>query len=178
MAVLKVLIAPHPILSTVTTSIESVDDLIKQQLKDMAETMYADNGIGLAANQVGISKRMLVMDVGEDNSTERDKNDPIEPKLYCIINPEVIWSSEEKVTMEEGCLSVPGQGIPIERPASIKIKYLDESGTERTETFLGLQARCILHEIDHLNGKTMLEHLSKLKKDLAIKKLTKHYSDR
>jgi peptide deformylase len=178
MAVLKVLIAPHPILSTVTASVESVDYFIKQQLKDMAETMYADNGIGLAANQVGISKRMLVMDVGEDNSIDRNKTDPIGPKLYCIINPVVVWASEEKVTMEEGCLSVPGQSVPIERPESVKIKYLDESGIEKTETFVGLQARCIWHEMDHLDGKTMLEYLSKLKKDLAIKKLTKHYYDR
>jgi peptide deformylase len=178
MAILKVLIAPHPILSTVTTQVESVDDLIKQELKDMAETMYADNGIGLAANQVGISKRMLVMDVGDDNSTSRDETDPIKPKLYCIINPEVIWTSDEKAIMEEGCLSVPGQGISIERPASVKVKYLDENGVEKTETFVGLQARCILHEMDHLNGKTMLEYLSKLKKDLAIKKLAKHYTDR
>ena len=178
MPVLKVLIAPHPILSTATTSIESVDDHIKQQLKDMAETMYANNGIGLAANQVGISKRMLVMDVGENNSIEKDMTDPIGPRLYCIINPEVVWASEEKGTMEEGCLSVPGQGVPIERSTSIKIKYLDETGAEKTEAFAGLQARCILHEMDHLDGKTMLEYLSKLKKDLALKKLTKNYYDR
>lgn len=178
MAVLKILIAPHPILSTVTTPVEVIDDVVKQQLKDMVETMYADNGIGLAANQVGISKRMLVMDVGEDNSIERDQTDPIDPKLYCMINPEIVWASEEKAIMEEGCLSVPGQGIPIERPVSVKVKYLDESGTETTETFVGLQARCILHELDHLNGKTMLEYLSKLKKELAIKKLEKQYSQR
>lgn len=178
MAVLKVLIAPHPILSTVTTSVESVDDHIKQQLKDMAETMYANNGIGLAANQVGISKRMLVMDVGEDNGIDRGKIDPIGPKLYCIINPVVVWASEEKVTMEEGCLSVPGQGVPIERSTSVKIKYLDEAGADKTVIFNGLQARCILHEMDHLDGKTMLEYLSKLKKELALKKLTKNYCDR
>lgn len=178
MAVLKVLIAPHTILSTVTTPVKVVDDVIKQQLKDMAETMYTDNGIGLAANQVGISSRMLVMDVGDDNSTVRDQTESIEPKLFCIINPEIEWASEEKSTMEEGCLSVPGQGIPVERPNSVRIKYLDENGTEKTETLHGLQARCILHEIDHLNGKTMLEYLSKLKKDLAVKRLLKHYSER
>lgn len=175
MTALKVLIAPHPILSTATSHVKAVDDQTRQQLKDMVDTMYADNGIGLAANQVGISKRMLVMDVGEDNSIERDQSNPIEPKLYYIINPEIIWVSEEKAVMEEGCLSIPGQGIPIERPLSVKIKYLDENGSEKTETFDGLQARCILHEIDHLNGKTMLDYLSKLKKELAIKKLAKHH---
>lgn len=175
MATLNVLIAPHPALSEKATSVTVFDDALRQQLRDMGETMYADNGIGLAANQVGILKRMMVMDVGEDNSLSRD-SDPIKAQLHYIVNPIIEWESDEKVSFEEGCLSVPGQGVTVERSTSIRLRYNDEHGSEKIETFNGLKARCILHEIDHLNGKTLLDYLSKLKKDLAIKKLSKHYS--
>ncbi len=175
MTILNVLIAPHPTLSTKAASVTIFDEALRQQLNDMAETMYADNGIGLAANQVGILKRIIVMNIGDDNSLTRDPT-PIKPQLFYLINPEIEWASDEKVIFEEGCLSVPGQGIPVERSASLRLRYQDEKGQEKTETFHGLQARCILHEIDHINGKTMLDYLSKLKKDLAIRKLVKHYS--
>ncbi len=175
MTILNVLIAPHPTLSTKAASVTIFDAALSQQLNDMAETMYADNGIGLAANQVGILKRIIVMNIGDDNSLTRDPT-PIKPQLFYFINPEIEWASDEKVIFEEGCLSVPGQGIPVERSASLRLRYQDEKGQEKTETFHGLQARCILHEIDHINGKTMLDYLSKLKKDLAIRKLVKHYS--
>lgn len=175
MTTLKVLIAPHPALSEKAAPVTVFDDELRQTLKNMGETMYADHGIGLAANQVGILKRMMVMDVGEDNSLTRD-SDPINPQIFYIVNPEVEWESEEKAAFEEGCLSVPGQGVTVERSTSIRLRYHDEHGTEKVETFKGLQARCILHEIDHLNGKTLLDYLSKLKKDMAIKKLVKHYS--
>lgn len=175
MAILKVLIAPHPALSEMALPVTVFDDQLRATLKDMGETMYADNGIGLAANQVGVLKRMMTMDVGDDNSLSRD-SDPINPQLLYIINPEIEWESDEKVTFQEGCLSVPGHGVEVERSTSIRLRYNDEHGAEKIETFTGLQARCILHEIDHLNGKTLLDYLSKLKKDLAIKKLVKHYS--
>ncbi|MBH1989972.1 MAG: peptide deformylase [Alphaproteobacteria bacterium] len=177
MTVLNVLIAPHSTLSTKAAVVTVFDDALRQQLNDMTETMYADNGIGLAANQVGILKRIIVMDIGDDNSLTRDPN-PIKQKLFYFINPEIEWTSDEQVVFEEGCLSVPGQSIPVERSASLRLRYHDETGKEKTETFHGLQARCILHEIDHINGKTMLDYLSKLKKDLAVRKIMKHYSSR
>jgi peptide deformylase len=175
MTVLNVLIAPHPALSTKAAPATTFDEGLRQHLSDMAETMYADNGIGLAANQVGILKRIIVMDVGDDNSLTKNPT-PIKPQLFYFINPEIEWESDEKVIFEEGCLSVPGQCISVERSASLRLRYQDETGKEKTETFHGLQARCILHEIDHINGKTMLDYLSKLKKDLAVRKLIKHYS--
>lgn len=177
MAVLNILIAPHPILSTKTEPVAVIDAEVKQQIKDMIETMYADRAIGLAANQVGILKQIIVMDIGDDNSLTRDM-DPIEPKVYCFINPEIEWVSEETLVFEEACMSVPGQGIPVERSKAVRLRYLDESGKEKIETFHGLQARCIQHEMDHINGKVTLDYLSKLKKEMAIKKLVKHYSPR
>lgn len=175
MPILNILIAPHPILSKKAYTVEVIDGQVRKELDDMVETMYADRGIGLAANQVGILKRMIVMDVGGDNSlTEEEK--PIQPKIYKFINPIIEEESEETVLFEEGCLSAPGQRVLIERPISIRLRYLDENGAEKAENFEGLQARCIQHEIDHLNGKTMLEYLSKLKKEMAIKKLMKYYS--
>jgi peptide deformylase len=177
MTVLNVLVAPHPALSTKVAPVTAFDDTLRQQLTDMTETMYADKGIGLAANQVGILKRIVVMDIGDDNSLTRDA-DPIKPQLFYFINPEIEWESEEKVVFEEGCLSAPGQGVPIERSASLRLRYQNEKGVETTETFHGLQARCILHEVDHINGKTMLDYLSKLKKDLALRKIMKHYSEK
>lgn len=175
MTVLNVLLASHPALSTKATPVTEFDKNLRQQLNDMTETMYADRGIGLAANQVGILKRIIVMDVGEDNSLTKDP-DPIKQQLYYFINPEIEWTSDEKTIFEEGCLSVPGQGILVERSTSLRLRYQDETGKEKIETFHGLQARCILHEIDHTNGKTMLDYLSKLKKDLALRKIVKHYS--
>lgn len=177
MTILNVLIAPHPMLTTKALPVTVFDTDLRQQLNDMAETMYADNGIGLAANQVGILKRIIVMNVGDDNSLTRDST-PIKPQQFYFINPEIEWESDEKVFFEEGCLSVPGQGISIERSSALRLRYHDETGKEKIETFHGLQARCILHEIDHINGKTMLDYLSKLKKDLAVRKLVKHYSSR
>ncbi|MDP3936110.1 MAG: peptide deformylase, partial [Alphaproteobacteria bacterium] len=174
MTVLNILIAPHPILSTKSARVTVFDDNLRQRLNDMTETMYADKGIGLAANQVGILKRIIVMNIGNDNSLTSDAT-PIKPQLFYLINPEIEWASDEKVIFEEGCLSVPGQGVPVERSASIRLRYQDETGKEKIETFHGLQARCILHEVDHINGKTMLDYLSKLKKDLAIRKIVKHY---
>lgn len=177
MAVLNILIAPHPVLSTKTEPVAAVDAEVKQQIKDMIETMYADRAIGLAANQVGILKRIIVMDIGDDNSLTNEA-EPIKPKAYCFINPEIEWVSDETLVFEEACMSIPGQGIPVERPVSVKVRYLDENGKEQIETFHGLQARCLQHEMDHINGKTTLDYLSKLKKEMAIKKLAKHYSSR
>lgn len=172
MAILNILIAPHPILSTKASPVESITPEVIQQLNDMVETMHADRGIGLAANQVGITKRMIVMNVGEDNSLDEEP-DPIQPQLYKFINPVIEWMSEETVVFEEGCLSAPGQGVPVERPVRVRLRYLDEAGLEKCEEFTGLQARCIQHEIDHIDGKLILDYLSKLKKELVLKKLSK-----
>lgn len=176
MAVLNILIAPHPSLSTKVQAVLTINDEVKRELQDMVETMYADSGIGLAANQVNILKRMFVMDVGEDNSLTQDNQNPIESKLYYFINPLIESASTETSVFEEGCLSAPGHRVKVERPVAITVRYTDINGSEIIQDFDGLQARCIQHEIDHLDGKTMLEYLSKLKKDMVIKRLVKRYT--
>lgn len=174
MTALTVLVAPHKILSTKAEPVEKIDADIKELVNNMIETMKEDNAIGLAANQVGILKRIITMNIGDDNSLTQDI-EPIEPKTYCFINPEIVWESEEKTIFEEGCVSIPGQGIKIKRSLEIKLKFLDLDGKEQIEHFKGLQARCVLHELDHLNGITMLDYLSKLKRSFAEKKLAKYY---
>lgn len=174
MAILNVLVAPHKTLSTKAEPVAVINDEVKTLVKDMLETMSEDRGIGLAANQVGVLKRIIVMNVGDDNSLT-EVPEPIAEQSYCLINPEVVWESEEKSLFEEGCLSVPGQGVLIERSVELKLKFLDIDGKEQLKHFKGLQARCVLHELDHLNGIIMLDYLSKLKRVLAEKRLLKHY---
>lgn len=174
MTTLNILVAPHKILSTKADSVQEINAEVKQLVNDMIETMIEDRAIGLAANQVGILKRVIVMNVGDDNSLTGELNS-IEPKTYSFINPEVVWESEEKTMFEEGCMSIPGQGVKIKRSTEVKLKFLDLEGVEHVEHFKGLQARCVLHELDHLNGITMLDYLSKLKRSFAEKKLMKHY---
>lgn len=179
MALLDILVAPHEALSTPAAPVTDFNDEIRQHVADMKATMYhKDRGVGLAANQVGILKRIIVMDVGPDNSLERGSGqEPIEAKLYVFINPVIIDSSEETIVFEEYCMSLPGVGVPVERPLSVKVRFFDEHGHEHIEQFTGLQSRCLQHEIDHIEGKIGLDYLSKLKRDRAIKKIHKHYAD-
>ena len=134
-------------------------------LDDMLETMYAAPGIGLAAVQVGILKRLIVIDISKD----KEKKNPI-----FLINPEIIFKSKKTSIYEEGCLSLPGYFAEIERPEECHIKYIDYDGKKKEMKANGLLATCIQHEIDHLNGKLFIDYLSKLKKDMIIKKLVKH----
>ena len=165
MTVRKILTVPDPILRTKSNSVKKVDKDTKNLMRDMLETMYDAPGIGLAAIQIGVAKRVVVMDV----SKETDKKEP----MY-FVNPEITWKSNTNATYEEGCLSIPNQFAKIERPDKCKVKYLDFDGVEKEINAEGLLATCIQHEIDHLNGVLFIDYLSKQKKNIIIKKLSKN----
>ena len=169
MAIRKILTEPNKTLREKSLKVENVDQDIQRLMDDMLETLYAAPGIGLAAIQVGIAKRVIVMD------TSRDKDKDKEPKknpMY-FVNPEITWKSEDKFTYEEGCLSVPNQFAEIDRPKQCHVKHLDYNGNPQELKTEGLLATCIQHEIDHLEGILFIDYLSKLKKEMIIKKLSK-----
>lgn len=161
----EIVIEPDPILRKKSENLEKVDDELRSLLNDMLETMYSAPGIGLAAVQVGILKRLIVIDI----SKEKDKKNPL-----FLINPEIISRSKNTSIHEEGCLSLPGHFAEIERPAECHIKYIDYNGKEKEIEANGLLSTCIQHEVDHLNGTLFIDYLSKLKKDMILKKLVKH----
>ena len=161
----KILIEPDPILRKKCEPLEKVDSDIRKLMQDMLETMYDAPGIGLAAVQIGILKRLIVIDISKDEK----KRDPL-----FLINPVILKTSKNTSTYEEGCLSLPGQFAEIERPAECLLKYIDLSGKEKELKAEGLLSTCIQHEVDHLNGILFIDYLSKLKKDMIIKKLVKH----
>ena len=161
----NIVVEPDPILRRKSENLEKVDDELKKLLDEMLETMYAAPGIGLAAVQIGILKRLIVIDISKEN----EKKNPL-----FLINPKIISKSESTSIYEEGCLSLPGHFAEIERPAECKIKYLDYNGKEKEMKAEGLLSTCIQHEIDHLNGVLFIDYLSKLKKDMIVKKLIKH----
>jgi peptide deformylase len=164
MTVRPILTAPDPRLQAVSTDVEKVDSEIRKLVDDMAESMYAADGIGLAAVQIGVPKRVIVIDLDQK---EGKKN----PRAF--INPKILWASEEMAVFEEGCLSVPEIWDDVERPARIKAEYLDGDGKKQVLEADGMLATCLQHEMDHLNGVLFIDHLSRLKRSMAIKKLTK-----
>jgi peptide deformylase len=164
MTVRPILTAPDPRLQAVSTDVEKVDGEIRKLVDDMTESMYAADGIGLAAVQIGVAKRVIVIDLDQK---EGAKN----PVAY--INPKIVWASDEVAVFEEGCLSVPEIWDDVERPAKIKCEYLDRDGNKHILEADGLLATCLQHEMDHLNGVLFIDHLSRLKRSMAIKKLTK-----
>lgn len=170
MALLPIYVAPHPVLKKIAEPVSSVTDSHRKLVADMFETMYASSGIGLAAPQVGVSERILVLDVEQKDEEEPQKR-PGNPRAF--INPEIIWSSEELNVYDEGCLSVPGQYAPVERPLKIRVKFLDADGVAREIDADGLLATCLQHEMDHLNGILFVDHLSTLKRDMLLRKLKK-----
>ena len=169
MALRPILEAPDPRLRTISTPVDRVDDELRMLIEDMLETMYDAPGIGLAAIQVGVPKRVIVMDLQEE---EDEEGKPIrEPRVF--INPEIVDPSADQSIYNEGCLSVPDQYAEVERPATCRVKWLDEKGAAHDEVFTGLLATCIQHEMDHLEGIVFLDHLSRLKREMIMKKLTK-----
>lgn len=164
MAVLPIITAPDPRLKVQCEPVESVDTAIAKMMDDMLETMYLAPGIGLAAPQVGITKRILVVDLSP-------KDGPREPLR--MANPEILWRSDELATYEEGCLSLPEQYADVERPAHIKVRYLDQDNTTQELEADGLLATCIQHEMDHLDGVIFVDHVSSLKRRMILRKLTK-----
>jgi peptide deformylase len=159
-----ILTAPDPRLKAVSTEVEKVDDAIRKLAEDMADSMYAADGIGLAAIQIGEPKRVIVIDLDQK---EGKKN----PRTF--INPKILWASDEMATYEEGCLSVPEIWDDVERPARIRAEYLDLDGKRVELEADGLLATCLQHEMDHLQGVLFIDHLSRLKRGMALKKLTK-----
>jgi peptide deformylase len=164
MAVRDIIKLPDKRLRLVSEPVKRIDDSIRKLVDDMFDTMYKAPGIGLAAIQIGVPKRVVILDLSK-------KEDDHKPLVF--INPEVIWTSEEKSKYEEGCLSIPEYYEEVERPAKVKVKYLDLDGKAHETEVRGLLATCLQHEIDHINGVLFIDHLSRLKRSLIIKKFTK-----
>ena len=164
MAIRDILTVPHPVLKQVSTSVEAVDDALRALMDDMLETMYDAPGIGLAAVQIGVPKRVIVMDLAAKEET---------PQPRFFINPVIVWRSDETQPYEEGCLSVPEIFDEVERSARVKIRYLDYDGKSVEEEAEGLYAVCIQHEMDHLEGVLFIDHLSRLKRERAVKAVKK-----
>ena len=164
MTVLEIKLLPDPILRKKASPLEKVSEEVKKILNDMAETMYNAPGIGLAGNQIGVLKRLVVMDCSTDEE---------DPNLIKMINPEIVNSSDEKEELEEGCLSIPDHKSIVKRPANVKVKYLNIDGIEKTLDAEGLLAACVQHEIDHLNGILFVDHISRIKRDMILRKVKK-----
>ena len=169
MSVKKILTEPNKMLRQVSKNVEKVDNVERELMDDMLDTMYDAPGIGLAAIQIGIPKRIIVMDISKDENKK-------EPRYF--VNPIIKNKNDEKAKYEEGCLSVPDQFAEIERPNTCEVEYLDYNGKKQILKATGLLATCIQHEMDHLEGILFIDYLSKLKKSMIIKKLSKIKSDR
>jgi peptide deformylase len=165
MSILDIVSLPDPVLRQVSAPIAGVDKEVRRLADDMLATMYDAPGIGLAAVQVGILKRMVVIDIAKREEA------PPNPQIY--INPEISWSSEERSIYEEGCLSIPEFYEDVTRPASVRVRYTDIHGAQQEIEASGLLATCLQHEIDHLNGVLFIDYISKLKRDRVVKKFTK-----
>ena len=165
MATLPILLAPDPVLRTKCTPVETVDDGLRALLDDMLETMYAAPGIGLSAPQVGDGRRLIVCDVAREG-------EPATP--YRMINPEIVWRAGTCDIAEEGCLSLPDHYGEVERATAVRVRYLDPEGEAREIDAEGLLARCIQHEIDHLDGVLFVDYLTPLKRNIILRKMKKY----
>ena len=169
MAIRPIVEVPDPRLREISKPVDAVDDDVRTLVADMFETMYAAPGIGLAAIQVGVPKRILVIDLQDP---PEEGGEPVkDPRVF--INPEIVESSDHEVPYTEGCLSVPDQFAEVDRPERIRARWLDEKGVQHDEEITGLLATCLQHEMDHLNGVLFIDHLSRLKRDMILKKLAK-----
>jgi peptide deformylase len=165
MSTLEILTIPDPVLRQTSAPVEAVDDAARRFMDQMLKTMYEAPGIGLAAIQVGEPRRIITIDVAPED-------EPRSPLF--LINPEIVWrSDDERSTYEEGCLSIPDYYAEVERPAKVRVRYLDYDGQPQEREADGLLATCIQHEVDHLNGVLFIDYLSKLKRDLVVRKFTK-----
>lgn len=171
MAILPILETPDPLLRTISTPVDAIDADLQTLIDDMFETMYDAPGIGLAAVQVGVPKRLLVIDLQEPESDAEDAPAVRNPRVF--INPQILGGSEEQSVYSEGCLSVPEQYAEVERPATVRVSWMDRDGRIHEEELDGLLATCLQHEMDHLEGILFIDHLSRVKRDMLLKKLTK-----
>ena len=166
---LKLVYAPDPILKKESASLPQVDEHHRELIKEMYEVMYSSNGVGLAAPQIGLNLRIFVLDAG----SREDEKKPI-----TIINPKILSLGEEIVSYEEGCLSFPEHFAEIDRPEKIDIEFLDENNNKKSLKFVGFESRIIQHEIDHLNGILFVDHLSRLKRDVILRKMKKYKKEK
>jgi peptide deformylase len=165
MAILPIIVAPDPRLKVKSKPVDKVDARVARLMDDMLETMYAAPGIGLAAPQIGVALRVIVLDCSKEG----------EPRApMCFANPEIVWASEERIPYEEGCLSLPEQFADVTRPKQVRVRYLDRENEIRELTADGLLAVCLQHEMDHLEGTLFVDHLSTLRRGMIIKKLQKY----
>jgi len=164
MAIRPIIILPDARLRQASQPVKTVDDALRKLMDEMVETMHDAPGIGLAAIQIGVPQRIVVLDLAK-------KDEPPQPQFF--VNPEIVWSSEEKSVYEEGCLSIPEYYEEVERPARIRARYLDRDGAPQEIEAEGLMATALQHEIDHTNGVLFIDHISKLKRDRVIKKFIK-----
>jgi len=169
MSIKPLIILPDPILRQVSEPVGAVDSRVKTLARDMFATMYDAPGIGLAAIQIGVPLRLLVIDLAKED-------EPKAPQVF--INPEIVESSDDRSVYEEGCLSIPDYYAEVERPASVRVRFIDGNGKEQEMLAEGLLATCLQHEIDHLNGVLFIDHISKLKRDMVVKKFKKLARDR
>ncbi len=169
MAVLEIVEIPDARLRAVSQPVAQVDDAVRTLIADMTDTMYDAHGIGLAAIQVGVEQRVVVIDLqAEEDEDGKPIRDP-----HAYVNPEILEVSDELSTYSEGCLSIPEQYAEVVRPARCRVRWLDETGATHEEELDGLLATCMQHEIDHLNGVLFIDHISRLKRDMVVKKLNK-----
>ena len=174
MALLPIFETPDPVLRQISSPVEAIDDELRQLIRDMFDTMYAAPGIGLAAVQVGVPIRLLVIDLQEP---EEEGGEPVkDPRVF--VNPEILWTSDQDVPYKEGCLSIPDQFADVMRPDRIRARWQDTDGKTFEEEIDGLLAVCLQHEMDHLNGVLFIDHLSRLKREMVLKKLAKLRKER
>jgi peptide deformylase len=164
MALLPILTAPDPALKKISQPVKQVDASVRKLMDDMLETMYRAPGIGLAAPQVGVLKRVIVLDLAREGE---------EPQPLRLANPEIVWVSDDDATYNEGCLSVPEHYADVVRPAACRVKYLDQDNKQQEIAAEGLLATCLQHEIDHLDGILFIDHLTALKRNIILRKLLK-----
>ncbi len=187
MSVREIIHLPDPVLREVSKPVERIDEPLLRLLDDMLETMYEAPGIGLAGIQVGVPLRIVTVDIGDpeeeapdeaaaDETTaegRREARKKRKPNPIFLINPKILTSSDERSVYEEGCLSIPDYYAEVERPAAVKVSYLDREGKEQEIEADGLMATCLQHEIDHLDGRLFIDHISRLKREMVVKKFTK-----
>jgi len=182
MSLLPIIEIPDPLLRAQSAPVERVDDELRRLIADMFETMYEAPGIGLAAVQVAIPRRLLVIDLQEPvpsdgEGGETEEGEPVR-RPYVFINPEILHSSDARKSYNEGCLSIPDQYAEIERPDLVRARWVDEHGKEQEGEFGGLMSVCLQHEVDHLNGILFIDHLSRLKRDMIVKRVLKARKER
>jgi peptide deformylase len=177
MSLLPIIEIPDPLLREQSAPVEAITDDIQRLIQDMFETMYDAPGIGLAAVQIAVPRRLLVIDLQEPEEGAGEEDEPVK-KPHVFINPEIVHRSDTRKVYNEGCLSIPEQYAEIERPDLVTARWLDENGQQREGEFGGLMSVCLQHEVDHLDGILFIDHLSRLKRDMVVKKVLKARKDR